>query len=106
MLPSWMSPVPVACSGKYVGTTKFTAVNPQATAHTAIGKRPRASSVVHSRTAAVGTTLEEIERSHIHRMLSTTLWRIVGRRGAAELLGLKPSTLRSRLRKLGIRRGV
>jgi len=55
---------------------------------------------------AVGTTLEEIERSHIQRMLSTTLWRIEGRRGAAELLGLKPSTLRSRLRKLGIRRGA
>jgi transcriptional regulator with GAF, ATPase, and Fis domain len=54
----------------------------------------------------VGTTLEEIERNHIQRMLSTTLWRIEGRRGAAELLGLKPSTLRSRLRKLGIRRGV
>jgi formate hydrogenlyase transcriptional activator len=57
-------------------------------------------------TASVGTTLEEIERNHIHRMLSTTLWRIEGRRGAAELLGMKPSTLRSRLRKLGIRRGA
>ena len=57
-------------------------------------------------TATVGTTLEEIERNHIQRMLNTTLWRIEGRRGAAELLGLKPSTLRSRLRKLGIRRGV
>jgi transcriptional regulator with GAF, ATPase, and Fis domain len=56
--------------------------------------------------ASVGTTLEEIERNHIQRMLNTTLWRIEGRRGAAELLGLKPSTLRSRLRKLGIRRGV
>jgi transcriptional regulator with GAF, ATPase, and Fis domain len=55
---------------------------------------------------AVGTTLEEIERNHIQRMLSTTLWRIEGRRGAAELLGMKPSTLRSRLRKLGIRRGA
>ena len=54
----------------------------------------------------VGTTLEEIERHHIQRILSTTLWRIEGRRGAAELLGLKPSTLRSRLRKLGIRRGA
>ena len=47
-------------------------------------------------TATVGTTLEEIERNHIQRMLTTTLWRIEGRRGAAELLGLKPSTLRSR----------
>jgi DNA-binding NtrC family response regulator len=55
---------------------------------------------------AVGTTLEEVERNHIQRMLTTTMWRIEGRRGAAELLGLKPSTLRSRLRKLGIRRSV
>jgi transcriptional regulator with GAF, ATPase, and Fis domain len=55
---------------------------------------------------SVGTTLEEIERHHIQRILSTTMWRIEGRRGAAELLGLKPSTLRSRLRKLGIRRGA
>ncbi len=55
---------------------------------------------------SAGTTLEEVERNHIQRMLSTTLWRIEGRRGAAELLGLKPSTLRSRLRKLGIRRGM
>jgi len=56
--------------------------------------------------ASVGTTLEEIERHHIQRILGTTMWRIEGRRGAAELLGLKPSTLRSRLRKLGIRRGA
>jgi transcriptional regulator with GAF, ATPase, and Fis domain len=55
---------------------------------------------------AIGTTLEEVERNHIQRMLTTTMWRIEGRRGAAELLGLKPSTLRSRLRKLGIRRGL
>jgi transcriptional regulator with GAF, ATPase, and Fis domain len=59
-----------------------------------------------SATVTTGTTLEEVERLHIQRMLTTTLWRIEGRRGAAELLGLKPSTLRSRLRKLGIRRGA
>jgi transcriptional regulator with GAF, ATPase, and Fis domain len=63
-------------------------------------------SSVKPATATPGTTLEEVERNHIQRMLSTTLWRIEGRRGAAELLGLKPSTLRSRLRKLGIRRGM
>jgi transcriptional regulator with GAF, ATPase, and Fis domain len=63
-------------------------------------------SAARAPTATVGTTLEEIERNHIQRMLNTTLWRIEGRRGAAELLGLKPSTLRSRLRKLGIRRGA
>jgi transcriptional regulator with GAF, ATPase, and Fis domain len=53
-----------------------------------------------------GTTLEEVEREHILRMLALTSWRIEGAQGAARLLGLKPSTLRSRLRKLGLRRGI
>jgi hypothetical protein len=52
-------------------------------------------------TASVGTTLEEIERNHIQRMLSTTLWRIEGRRGAAELLGMKPSTVAQPAAKAG-----
>jgi DNA-binding NtrC family response regulator len=50
-------------------------------------------------------TLEAVEREHILRVLSTTSWRIEGNRGAARVLGLQPSTLRSRLQKLGIRRG-
>ena len=53
-----------------------------------------------------GTTLEDVERDHITRMLALTSWRIEGAHGAARLLGLKPSTLRSRLRKLGIRRSA
>jgi DNA-binding NtrC family response regulator len=50
-------------------------------------------------------TLEAVEREHILKVLSTTSWRIEGSRGAARVLGLQPSTLRSRLQKLGIRRG-
>jgi DNA-binding NtrC family response regulator len=49
-------------------------------------------------------TLEAIERSHIARVLEQTGWKIEGERGAARLLGLNPSTLRGRLRKLGIRK--
>jgi formate hydrogenlyase transcriptional activator len=49
-------------------------------------------------------TLEEIERAHIHRVLDGTRWLIEGERGAARILGLNPSTLRGRLRKLGIRK--
>jgi len=49
-------------------------------------------------------TLEEAEQAHIGRTLERTGWRIEGAGGAAELLGLRPSTLRSRIRKLGIRR--
>jgi formate hydrogenlyase transcriptional activator len=48
--------------------------------------------------------LGELERSHILKVLDQTSWRIYGNGGAAELLGLNPETLRSRIRKLGIRR--
>lgn len=48
--------------------------------------------------------LEHLERDHIARVLEQTGWRIYGTQGAAHLLGLNPETLRSRLRKLGLRR--
>jgi formate hydrogenlyase transcriptional activator len=46
----------------------------------------------------------DVERAHIHRALYSTGWRIEGAQGAAMSLGLRPSTLRSRMRKLGIKR--
>jgi len=49
-------------------------------------------------------TLSEVERNHIIAILEKTYWRIEGRNGAAEILGINPNTLRSRMRKLGIRR--
>ncbi len=49
-------------------------------------------------------TLADIERAHIIRILWTTSWRIEGGVGAARVLGVNPSTLRSRMRKLGIKR--
>ncbi|MGR9071455.1 MAG: sigma 54-interacting transcriptional regulator [Gammaproteobacteria bacterium] len=49
-------------------------------------------------------SLAEVERDYIVRILETTGWRIRGRGAAAEILGLKPSTLESRMAKLGIRR--
>jgi transcriptional regulator with GAF, ATPase, and Fis domain len=49
-------------------------------------------------------TLEEIEKCHIIRVLEKTHWRIEGENAASDILGLNPSTLRSRLRKLGIKR--
>jgi formate hydrogenlyase transcriptional activator len=54
--------------------------------------------------AAGDVTLEEMERVHIRRVLERTRWVIEGERGAARILGLNPSTLRGRLRKLGIRK--
>ena len=56
------------------------------------------------RRLAAGVTLVEIEKRHIRSVLDTTRWRIEGGGGAAQLLGLKPSTLRSRMLKLGIAR--
>ena len=49
-------------------------------------------------------SLEDVERSHIRSVLERTRWVIEGDKGAARILGLNPSTLRGRLRKLGIRK--
>jgi transcriptional regulator with GAF, ATPase, and Fis domain len=49
-------------------------------------------------------SLEEVERRHIESVLNQTNWMIEGERGAAKILNLNPSTLRSRMQKLGIRR--
>jgi formate hydrogenlyase transcriptional activator len=49
-------------------------------------------------------TLENVERNHIMRALNETSWVIHGKKGAAEILGINPSTLRSRMEKLGIRK--
>src|SRR5439155_918303 len=49
-------------------------------------------------------TLEEHERAHILAVLDRTGWRVSGEKGAAKLLGLKPTTLEARMKKLGITR--
>jgi formate hydrogenlyase transcriptional activator len=48
--------------------------------------------------------LEDVERKHILGVLQKTGWRLTGPDGAAEKLGLKRTTLQSKLKKLGIRR--
>jgi PAS domain S-box-containing protein len=53
-----------------------------------------------------GVTLRETEREHIIKVLEQTCWRIEGSSGAARLLGLAPSTLRSKLKRLGISRAT
>jgi formate hydrogenlyase transcriptional activator len=49
-------------------------------------------------------TLREIEIRHIRKVLEAASWKIRGRRGAAEILGMKPTTLETRMIKLGIAR--
>ena len=49
-------------------------------------------------------TLRDVEIQHIRKILKKTAWRIRGKSGAAELLGMKPTTLETRMVKLGISR--
>jgi transcriptional regulator with GAF, ATPase, and Fis domain len=49
-------------------------------------------------------SLKEIERMHILSVLERTGWRVRGENGAAEVLGLNPSTLEFRMKKLNIKR--
>jgi formate hydrogenlyase transcriptional activator len=58
-----------------------------------------------SRPGPVTGTLEEVEKTHITNVLAETRWQIEGPQGAANQLGLNPSTLRGKMRKLGIEKG-
>ncbi len=49
-------------------------------------------------------TLESVERDYILRVMDQTRWKVSGENGAADILGLNRSTLRARMRKLGIRK--
>jgi formate hydrogenlyase transcriptional activator len=52
----------------------------------------------------LNTGLHAVQREHILRVLNATRWVIEGNSGAALKLGLKPATLRHRMKKLGISR--
>ncbi len=49
-------------------------------------------------------TIEEVERRHIRGVLDQTGWRVSGDSGAARILGVRPTTLEYRMKKLGIER--
>ena len=66
--------------------------------------RPRPMRSFDARDTAKSAPLNDVERGHILGVLTQTHWRIEGDRGAAELLNLQPSTLRSRMQKLCIKR--
>jgi PAS domain S-box-containing protein len=59
----------------------------------------KATTIKHGNTA-----LEEVQRNHIIKILNKTNWKIDGKQGAAILLDIKPSTLRDRMKKFGIKR--
>ncbi len=48
--------------------------------------------------------LDELQKNHILQILDMTHWRVRGKEGAAQLLGINPTTLESRMQKLGIKK--
>jgi transcriptional regulator with GAF, ATPase, and Fis domain len=48
--------------------------------------------------------LEDIEKQHILDVLNQTNWKVSGEKGAAKILGLNPTTLEARMKKMGIKR--
>jgi transcriptional regulator with GAF, ATPase, and Fis domain len=52
--------------------------------------------------SAPRVTLEVMEKRYIEDVLRQTAWRIKGDGGAAQILGMNPATLYSRMKKLGI----
>jgi transcriptional regulator with GAF, ATPase, and Fis domain len=64
-------------------------------------EQPKAEELTDS-----GRTLEQVEREYIIRVLDDNGWRIEGPNGAAKVLGLNPSTLRTRMVKLGIQKSI
>ena len=48
------------------------------------------------------TKLVDVQKEHIHSVLQAARWRIRGAGGAADQLGLRPTTLETRMAKLGL----
>ena len=68
---------------------------------------PRLTIVIPVPTASAtrrSELLVDVEKEHIQGVLTRTGWRIRGTGGAAERLGLRPTTLETRLAKLGLKR--
>jgi formate hydrogenlyase transcriptional activator len=59
--------------------------------------------IAHPMTAKGSSSLEEVERQHIRAVLQQTGGVVEGHKGAATILNLHPNTLRSRMKKLGIK---
>jgi formate hydrogenlyase transcriptional activator len=59
---------------------------------------------VHNNNQRALRPLEEVESEYLQKVLQATRWRVRGSGGAAEVLGLKATTLEARLKKMGIRR--
>ncbi len=67
-----------------------------------LGKWPPSTAAFSSKTQSL--SLSDVERQHILDILERTRWRVSGEKGAARILGLKPTTLEARMKKLSIKR--
>jgi transcriptional regulator with GAF, ATPase, and Fis domain len=76
-----------------------------AAAHTQAAA-PRSAHEENRSVAPSPQSIDQVERNHILEVLMRTNWRIEGADGAAALLKLNPSTLRSRMKKLGVQRST
>jgi formate hydrogenlyase transcriptional activator len=94
-------------SGSLPALTETTQDGSEWSKATAPGTLEQTEGVIRGRSDAVRRlglrTLAEAEREHISEVLQMTNGLIAGKGGAAEVLGLPSSTLRSRMKKLGIR---
>ena len=72
-----------------------------------VARGPRLSIPLPTQTTAAtrrSVKLADVEKEHIRSVLESANWRIRGKGGAAERLGLRPTTLETRLAKLGLKR--
>ena len=60
--------------------------------------------IIRTKSLSSHTTLEDLERKHIQKVLEAVLWKVSGKNGAAEILGINPNTLTSKIKKLEIKR--
>ena len=65
---------------------------------------PNLKQAYHLRNEEKIKTIDEVERDHILFVLKRTNGKVRGKEGAAELLKIAPSTLQSKMKKLGIRK--
>ena len=99
-LEHFIQRVVIACKRFQIGTTDLMQCGFDI-ADSTLGLKGRALSVSQGREIM---PLLEFERRYILEVLNATNWRIKGAQGAAALLGMPPSTLYGKMRKLGIKR--
>ena len=97
----------VSATEPFTGSRSSSSVTPSGTSSSPGWPMRSAASASSGKPGTTKTlTLEETERQHIIDVLEQTNWRVSGPKGAAAILGLKPTTLEARMKKLGIERHV